>query len=140
MKWLLRLGCLIVVCTIVSSGTIGCSSADDTGTPCTLALEESKASLTKAAKNGEDARIIERTFVCEFTYCIANFQDANNPDKGYCTRICTSVADCPDDTNYKCEPFVQVTTLPKEFTSLSNLVGKKLCLKIPPSQTNQGNQ
>ncbi len=140
MKWLFRLGCLSCISLMLSLATVGCGGSGDVGKSCELTLEASKASLKKASANGEDARIIERTFECEFAFCIANFADPKNPDKGYCTQICKTVSDCPDSTNYKCEPYVQVEKLPREFASLSQLVGEKLCLKIPPSQQPQGNK
>lgn len=137
MKWLFRLGSLVGVSLLLGLGTGGCVGTGDVGNSCPLTLDASKENLKQLDR---EARIIEPSFDCEFTYCIANYYDADNPDTGYCTRTCEAVSDCPNDTEYVCEAYVQVEKLPKEFSSLSGLVGEKLCLKIPPQQANQANQ
>ncbi|TNE45459.1 MAG: hypothetical protein EP343_26450 [Deltaproteobacteria bacterium] len=137
MKWLFRLGSLIGLGLLVGMGSVACTGSSDVGKECPLTLEASKKNLQEL---GNEARIVEPSFDCEFTYCIANYYDANNPDKGYCTRICNAVTDCPDSTNYVCEPFIQVEQLPDDYKGLAELVGQKLCLKVPPSQNQQTNQ
>lgn len=137
MKWLFRLGSLVSLGLLVGLGSVACTGASDVGKECPLTLEASKKNL---ADLKDEARIVEPSFDCEFTYCIANYFDPQKPDKGYCTRTCNAVTDCPNSTEYKCEPFVQVEQLPEEFSGLSELVGQKLCLKVPPSQQQQTNQ
>lgn len=139
MKWVWSLSGLSSLCLLACLGLGGCITSADVGKECTLTLDASKKSLA-ALQGTDEARVIEPSFDCEYPYCIANFRNTEKPDKGYCTRTCRSIEDCPDNTNYKCAEYVQapVGELPqehkKQYSALIQLVGEKLCLKIPPTQ------
>lgn len=139
MKWLWSFHGVAGLCLLVCGGLGGCVNSADVGKDCTLTLASSKKSLASLL-GGNEARVIEPSFDCEFPFCVANFNNTEKPDKGYCTRTCRSVEDCPNNKDYKCVEFVQapVGELPpdlrKQYSSLIQLVGEKLCIKLPPTQ------
>lgn len=128
MMWLFRFMCLSLVSCLA---LLACSSNPDVGAACKFALEDSLEKLKTIDNSNDDIRIIEPSFDCELPYCIANFNDPAREGQGYCTRICDNQGDCPRD--FSCKPFMQVETLPKAYASLTMLVGKKLCIKNPPT-------
>lgn len=139
MKCLSTLGGWLSLCLLACFAWGGCVGTADVGKDCALTLAASKKSLAEL-KSTDETRIIEPSFDCDFPYCVANFNNPDKPDKGYCTRTCRAIEDCPDNTKYKCIEYVQapVGDLPeaerKRYSSLISLVGEKLCIKIPPTQ------
>lgn len=126
MKWWVRMmaGLLLLM------SLMACENVGLTGDPCKL---KEKASVENAQALKDKARIIENNFNCRLPFCILNYFDPAKLGEGYCTAYCESVGDCPNSTEWTCEVFLNVEKLPPEYQQFSPLVGRKLCVRVPPT-------
>lgn len=123
MKWLRRAACL----SLVTMWAWSCAGSD-VGNECKIDDVNTQSLIERLA--GKPIRIVIGSFDCAFQYCFVTYYDPNKKDKGYCSRICKSVADCPK--NYTCETIVEVQNLPSDNTSLLPLRGQSICMKPAP--------
>lgn len=119
-----------------------CGSSTDLGKPCTLS--DKAAQDLKVLQEKTNPRIVEATFQCDIGYCLGTDyvaapgeEKVTGQDKGYCSVICQTDADCPrGEYQYTCQKFLDLDAdkLPENYReSIRPLLGRSLCVRVPKS-------